>query len=322
MKVIIFIAAMAAMTLVSCSENEEIDQSSSNNAIGFGTYTTGLRASVVDMPRLQQYGFVVNGYSTGVNDIDNTATSNFMNQVAVTYSGGSWSYSPSLNWPGLIGSTYGKVSFYAWSPSNPTYVVSSTGIPTLTVHVYDSTFGMNDLVVSKQENRDAQWAAENNNVVTFTFGHIFSKIGFTASKASTSEIVVDSATYSFDLTHTNAIYSDGVYSFQTNGWSSLSGFHGNDNLTDHYGLATTPTTLTSTAQIINDTDRYLFFIPQQVSAGALFVHIYYTVDGAPFDKVVTIPTTLWQIGKQYTYNFIIGDTSITFDTTVVSTWEN
>lgn len=116
-KFVMGIAAMAALTLVSCSSDDLdsfSDNSSKNEAISFDGYlgrsavaVNGTRGSVETAKTLKTNGFGVFSKYNGT-----ASFPNFENQK-VTYSetNKKWTYSPLKFWP-----TQGDIDFYAYAP--------------------------------------------------------------------------------------------------------------------------------------------------------------------------------------------------------------
>ena len=101
------IAAMAALTLVSCSSDDLdsfSDNSSKNEAISFDGYlgrsavaVNGTRGSEVKIGNLQTDGFGVFGYHNTTEHSSETEQSfnaNLFNNQQVTYKNSKWTYSP------------------------------------------------------------------------------------------------------------------------------------------------------------------------------------------------------------------------------------
>ena len=100
-KFVMSIAAMAALTLVSCS-SDDLDSfsgdSSKNEAISFDGYlgrsavaVNGTRGSEVKIGNLQTDGFGVFGYH---NTTEQSFNANLFNNQQVTYKNSKWTYSP------------------------------------------------------------------------------------------------------------------------------------------------------------------------------------------------------------------------------------
>lgn len=125
------IAAMAALTLVSCSSddlNSLSDNSSKNEAISFDGYlgrsavaVNGSRGSVLDLNALKgtdsdKKGFGVFGYYNTTDHSsspDQSFEANLFNNEHVTCLNGAadWSYTPLKYWP-----AQGHIDFYAYAP--------------------------------------------------------------------------------------------------------------------------------------------------------------------------------------------------------------
>lgn len=114
-KFVMGIAAMAALTLVSCSSDDLdsfSDNSSKNEAISFDGYlgrsavaVNGTRGSEETKETLKTKGFGVFSKYNG-----SASFPDFDNQK-VTYSGSKWTYTPLKFWP-----TVGQINFYAYAP--------------------------------------------------------------------------------------------------------------------------------------------------------------------------------------------------------------
>ena len=121
------IAAMAALTLVSCSSddlNSISVNSSKNEAISFDGYwgrsavaVNGSRGSVLDVTALQNSteGFGVFGHYKEANGKE--FGSDLFNNQQVTYKASAWTYSPLKFWP-----TQGHIDFLAYAPYDSKYV--------------------------------------------------------------------------------------------------------------------------------------------------------------------------------------------------------
>lgn len=122
-KFVMGIAAMAALTLVSCS-SDDLDSfsgdSSKNEAISFDGYlgrsavaVNGTRGSVKTIDNLQTNGFGVFGYhnSSATHSATESFEANLFNKQLVTYKNSKWTYSPLKFWP-----VQGHIDFLAYAP--------------------------------------------------------------------------------------------------------------------------------------------------------------------------------------------------------------
>ena len=118
-KFVMGIAAMAALTLVSCSSDDLdsfSDNSSKNEAISFDGYlgrsavaVNGTRGSEETVTTLKKNGFGV--FSKYTPTAGEASFPDFANQQ-VTYKYSKWTYSPIKYWP----TTAGHIDFYAYAP--------------------------------------------------------------------------------------------------------------------------------------------------------------------------------------------------------------
>lgn len=193
-------AAIAALTSVGCTQEEELladsgfnSEATDGDAVAFGTYLAGApesRAAVMDLPALKEKGFGVFGYYTETEDYNITTPNhqpNFMYNQEVTWKGddeegGMWQYSPVKYWPN---NPTEKVSFFAYAPYTNTF--GATGITAITSN---TTAGDPKLSFKMDENIDNQvdLLYSNNAMdirkqgiaekVNFRFKHALSRIGF------------------------------------------------------------------------------------------------------------------------------------------------
>lgn len=181
-KFFIGIAAMAALTLVSCSSDDLdslSDNSSKNEAISFDGYlgrsavaVNGTRGSVETKETLRTKGFGVFGkYDAGDNK---TFDSNFFVNQKVTCSNSKWTYTPLKYWP-----TQGQINFYAYAPHKEGQTLKEN------TNTFDFT------VEPKAANQiDLLWANATGQIKTsfegttkekvkFLFKHALSRLGYT-----------------------------------------------------------------------------------------------------------------------------------------------
>lgn len=327
------IAAMAALTLVSCSSddlNSLSDNSSKNEAISFDGYlgrsavsVNGSRGSELTKDALQNSdeGFGVFGnYSS-----EGTTTAygeNLFKNEQVKYSTSStstntnWTYTNTKYWP-----TEGHIDFLAYAPFDNSKTLSGTKI---------------DFTVSPTvtEQKDLLWANAANktmadNPVKFTFNHALAKIGYSLKqKEAYSKTIIK-------VTSIKLVGSDNTGVFYAKGTVDLSKANKDESLWTPDDKATKLSfdwftggkELTNDAAS-NDANNNLFVIPQDFSATAtdkLFVVVEYTVQTAGtavlYNKVTKPIITKFDQGKAYMINLTIGLTPIEFDVDVVTDWD-
>lgn len=324
------IAAMAALTLVSCSSDDLdslSDNASKNEAISFDGYlgrsavaVNGSRGSVLDVTALQNSteGFGVFGHYKEA-DGQQFGHDLFNNQQ-VTYKTSAWTYSPLKFWP-----TQGHIDFLAYAPYDSKYVnkVSSDN--------QKIDFTVNSTI---KDQKDLLWAnnavnqTKNNisgtgNKVTFHFKHALSRLGYSVKlygdytsnnvKFTLKEITLtgsDPKSTTASTTPAKAFYTDGTIDLSTGNWDKHSEGAVKQDFNKWFSGTQDVTSATESAPYKNPTSDYLFVIPQNFSEkigeaenpDKLYVIVKYTITytdgGAP-----EITNTVY---KQITPNFLQG----------------
>jgi hypothetical protein len=349
MKKMIFLssAALAALVMTSCSQEDGIDTPDSEEAISFSVFTDRQsRASETNITALQSTGLKVIGYSTGTTPwasftITDTQQDLFMGSIDaskhyvpmdVTYSSGAWTYSPIKFWP----STGKKLTFFAYnnvgSGTSLLFHAKTEG-PLLYVTQSDDVGDQNDLVVTQLIDKTA---SSNNGQVNFTFRHVLSKIGFKAktstdvSSAGITSVVIDSIKVKYKAStinrsgyyhYTNQDNTIGSWTFLNPSTHATPAVNKPLNLSG-VSLALDGTTLTQ----INDDDKFLMLIPQAIAKGTLLIDISYTISiGADSYNVALTDVELEAIGTmaantQYIYNLSLSSNAVFFDGISVAAW--
>lgn len=340
------IAAMAALTLVSCSSddlNSLSDNSSKNEAISFDGYcgrsavaVNGSRGSVVDIKALQESteGFGVFGnYSSTAEGTPAYGNSLFNNQQ-VTYdkTKSKWTYSPLRFWP-----TQGHIDFLAYAPYDRQYdnIVTKDN-QKLTFIVNSIIENQKDLLYANAVGQTKGSISSTGNKVKFQFAHALSKLGY---KVKLSGDYSSNAT--FNLTKiTLAGSPNGVTkAFYTSGKIDLSKANTASDLwsgyaTDRQNFDWFSGTSTVTGTVLKHPNEnraenkdYLFVIPQKFKAGTdkLYVIVTYTITYKNDTQNPITNTVYKQLsndfepGKAYMINLTLG-LPIEFDATVTD-WE-
>ena len=338
-KFVMSIAAMAALTLVSCSSDDLdsfSDNSSKNEAISFDGYlgrsavaVNGTRGSEETVSTLKTNGFGVFGTYTPT---DGQASNLFDNQK-VTYSTSTppteskWTYSPLKFWP-----ANGKIDFFAYAPyDKSTKLTEGSKIKDFTV----------DEDIAKQ--KDLLWTNDMNHQITgnittakekvkFQFHHALSRLGYTVTLSG--DYSTSGATFTVNKI-TLAGSSDGTSkkAFYKKGTIDLSKIVTKDNTEQNKkdlsktntetGLWTAETSdkqnfdLVSSDQPLNLTGiksdkNYLFVIPQDFTgADELYVYVEYTINyggttGSVTNKVYKQIKKHFLQGNAYMLNLTLG----------------
>ena len=323
------IAAMAALTLVSCSSddlNSLSDNSSKNEAISFDGYlgrsavsVNGTRGSVLDNNTLPAKGFGVFGNYSSTETV--TFGTNLFNNVKVTgetsTGGTTWTYEHKKYWP-----TEGHIDFLAYAPYADKTLKNTTCID---FTVAKNAAEQEDLLWAKAE-KQTKTNQSGGNKVKFTFNHALSRLGYSVKlKDAYSEatITLKKITLAGSADEaTKAFYKEGTIDLSKEDkaaklWTpsttadkqNFTWFSGNQKLTD---------------KVANNTE-YLFVIPQDFSqktsgADELYVIVEYTIQTGTTalmtSKVYQKIDKNFEQGKAYTINLTIGLTPIEFDAAV------
>ena len=328
-KIFMGIAAMAALTLVSCSSddlNSLSDNSSKNETISFDGYlgrsavaVNGSRGSELNLPALkgENGGFGVFGNYSSKGNTTTYGENLFKNQK-VTYStdDAKWTYTPVKYW-----SPAGHIDFLAYAPYDSNQKLKESS---------KLDFNVNSTITAQ---KDLLWANATNQTktdqpVTFTFKHALAKIGYSvktstdAAKGTTITLNQITLAGSNDGTK-GAFYSAGTIDLSktssTDLWTNL-----NSDTKLKFDWVSSNKNLSS-KETKNDETEYLFVIPQDFSknetgADELYVVVKYTIS---YSDQTTMETTVYQRlkqkfdqGKAYTINLTIGLTPIEFNAEV------
>lgn len=348
------IAAMAALTLVSCSSddlNSLSDNSSKNEAISFDGYwgrsavsVNGSRGSELDKTALQNSteGFGVFGNYKKADGQEFGA--NLFNNQQVKYSStdNKWAYENTKYWP-----TEGHIDFLAYAPyvENPKFNGSSS----INFTVENKVADQKDLLYAKA---DGQTMANNSgtNKVKFQFKHALSRLGYsvklkgTCSSDATITLkkitLAGSAPEPTTGTTTEsakAFYTNGTIDLSTGIWEKHSAGAGKQDFINWFSGTQDVTSASESKPYKNPTSDYLFVIPQNFSekiedAGLqkenpdkLYVIVEYDIHYKDIDKTITNKvykqlTQEFEQDKAYTINLTLGLTPIEFDVTTVEGW--
>ena len=331
-KIFMSIAAVAALTLVSCSSddlNSLSDNSSKNEAISFDGYlgrsavsVNGSRGSVETKDQLKTDGFGV--FGNYKKDEGTEFGFNWFDNVKVTYSSTDtkWTYSPVQYWL-----PQGHIDFLAYAPYDSKYNNQVTKDNQKLEFTVSSTITtQKDLLWANAKGQTKANIANTDNKVKFQFAHALSRLGYTVKLKeaySDATITLNKITLAGSEDGTKeAFYTGGTIDLSKA--NNASGLWTSSGTKQKFDWVSSDQKLATTDYKNPDAD-YLFVIPQNFSASAtdkLYVIVEYTIEGY---KGVTTPmkNTVYQKleqefkqGKAYTINLTIGLTPIEFDADV------
>lgn len=352
-KIVIGIAAMAALTLVSCSSDDLdslSDNSSKNEAISFDGYlgrsavaVNGTRGSEVKIGNLQTDGFGVFGKYTSTDG--QTSDANFFKNQKVTYSTteSKWTYSPLKFWP-----SDGHIDFLAYAPYvNGTELTAGSKINNFIVSGVITA--QKDLLWTNATSQINADVTSSKKKVNFQFHHALSRLGYTVNLTGDySSNPENKATFTLKNI-TLAGSPDGAKgAFYTSGTIDLSKSNKDANLWSgqtgkqkfDWSSVEKPVTYVNptdhTKKPVSNLDtEYLFVIPQDFSqtkteenpnVDELYVIVEYTIhyqDGKEqTNKVYKQIKRHFLQGKAYNLNLTLGlPIEFDVDVTGVDGWE-
>ena len=338
-KIFMGIAAVAALTLVSCSSddlNSLSDNSSKNEAISFDGYlgrsavaVNGSRGSVLEIADLKKlkdgFGVFGNYNATGGQNFG----SNLFDNQPVAYKTSAWTYSPLRYWP-----TEGHIDFLAYAPYDVNTALNTTleGNMTSCINftVENTVAKQKDLLWANAENKTKDNIFGTENKVKFQFAHALSRLGYSIKLKdaySDATITLKKITLAGSADEaTKAFYKEGTIDLSKEDkaaklWTpsttadkqNFTWFSGDQKLTD---------------KVANNTE-YLFVIPQDFSqktsgADELYVIVEYTIQTGTTalmtSKVYQKIDKNFEQGKAYMINLTIGLTPIDFNADV-TVWD-
>lgn len=337
-KFVMGIAAMAALTLVSCSSDDLdsfSDNSSKNEAISFDGYlgrsavaVNGTRGSVETVTNLQTDGFGVFGnYSK---DATTAYGNNLFENQQVTYDksatpAAKWTYSPLKFWP-----SDGHIDFLAYAPyDKSTTLTGGSKIENFTVS--KTIADQKDLLWTNATSQITADVTSSKKKVNFQFHHALSRLGYTVNLtgdySSNSENKATFTLKKITLAGSSdgkngAFYESGTIDLSTQNnkeglWSNQTGKQKFD-----WSSVDKPVTYVNPTEkkpVSNLDTEYLFVIPQDFSqtkteenpnVDELYVIVEYTIhyqDGKEqTNKVYKQIKRHFLQGKAYNLNLTLG----------------
>lgn len=332
-----FIATAVLLGLVaaSCSKNDVSENTSPENAIGFGTYSlqskanTGLFVDGTTNPNIPNgkaigvYGYVHD--NTTWTATYATAAPNIFNNVAVTSTstdGTTFSYSPSRYWPS---NTTTLISFYAYYPQNGTGITPTvtTGMGSYAFETQALAANQVDFLVSDLEaNQSKTNGNPSDGSVDLKFHHMLCQVKATAD--ASTELKGNSGFKSCTVTKIEIVgvdskgtltpaNTDGVAANTTFSWSSqntVATYTAGDPANKANILLLMPQTLPSTAKI-------------RVTYDIVFNYGNGDITYSNNVKEATLPTAAvlsWEKNKIYNYTIAVNLDRIEF-TSSVTAWD-
>ena len=309
----ILLAAVAALAIVGCSQNEEIEKAGEKAEINFGTVVkAGTKAAITETDNFAT--FTVRAYKTEDKMVAAPALSSvFMNDLLVerTLPNTEWTHTGTFYWP-----LSGYVQFFATSPKQALKV--TTGYPT-----FDYTIATADKQVDLVAANVID-AEKTKSAVDLAFQHLLTQINFS--------IKGDTKDFTYTVTKLELKGAKDKSTFTFNG-SEIIGSWGTPEISaadvsyvyDKASLSVTPVTADPDKETAFEaTGNALFMLMPQTLEG---VTLEITYSAAPmsdltaktFDGVKTVNLTgTWGMGKsiRYTLKLTSDAADITFNPSV------
>lgn len=295
MKKILFVA-LAAATMMSCTENEVIENAGNKKVVKFGTAVSSTtRAAITDITALQASGFTVYAYNTG-KDIAGTGLLNkvFMDNLAVSYSAPDWSFTGTYYWP-----LSDNIQFFAYAKdADATYnVAADATYPTIDYTIAADPAQQKDFVVAEAVNQTS-----SDNTVSLKFNHVLTQVNFSVKGDD------ENLTYKIASLKIEGVANTGTYSYGTDKWTAT-GTAG----TYTYPIATGASVTGTTAVKLDQDNGALMLMPQTLTAAAKINITYSVYNGNdPVAAEITAPVTLsnttaWEPGKKIRYTLTLAN---------------
>ena len=302
----ILLAAVAALAIVGCSQNEEIENVGQKTKIDVTTAVKGTtRAAVTNNDTFT--AFTVSGYT--VVDIANSGLGTAYMNEDYTGKKGNWTTTgDDVYWP-----LNEKMEFFAYPTTlKANFQVPPTGYPTLSYTIGDNATAQTDLVVAHK----SVSSVPTDGKLILTFKHLLTRINFsykpennayayTVSSITIKGVEGGNATYTFDAD-------------DKGNWSA-----GSDKNVDYvYPVLANPTAGDDGVYALDTDNGSLMLLPQSVASKTISVTYKTVKDGHTYfddTKVVTLGADAnWGIGQaiRYTLTLPVGATKMTVDTDV------
>lgn len=296
-------AAMAALAITSCSQNEELEAPSQSSEINFTPVVSkSTRAVITENAHFNE--FTAYGYAHD-EVFDGTFTTTVMDG-GIFKKADNWATTGHYYWP-----TSGFVSFFAYAGATvnkSNYVATSVvgSRPTLTYTVLSDITKQEDLVVAQKTGQQKQ------NEVALTFKHALTQVYFKV-KGTDSNV-----TYDVSLIAIKGAFKTGTFTYGTVPETSIGSWGNLAGISDTYSFDPAITGLQGEgdATILNDASTQVLMLMPQELDDKVTVEVTYTAvkegveihsDSAP--TVIKL-TGDWNAGQKLAYTLTLSGDAI------------
>lgn len=298
----ILLTAVAALAIVGCTQNEEIENIGQKAEVNFGTIVSKTtRAAITKIEELQTSGFIVYAYNTSdvITNAETKLGDAFMSGVKVTYPSNAWSVDGTYYWPYT-----GKVQFFAYAKDDNATgykVETDAQYPTLQYTIEKDAAAQNDFVVAKMTDQTKK------ETIQLTFTHALTQVNFSVKGAG-------DLTYKVTAIGITGVANTGTYSFEDNTWVAT-GTAGSYS----YPIASGASVTGQTAVPLDQANNTLMLMPQTMSSTAnitLSYDVYkgdVQVDAVSNTTISLENTSAWEAGKKVRYTLTLSNTAATVE---------
>lgn len=299
MKKVMF-AAMAALAITSCSQNEEMDAPSQKVEVGFNS-VVGKATRATAMENANFADFKVYAYNTGeteIKDVTKLDTKVFMPGVSVTKPAAEWIIGGTYYWP-----LTDNIQFFAYSPEASTTVAdyaATAQYPTFDYTV-KAVADQEDLLAASATDRTKENAVDG---VSLTFKHLLTQINFSAKGTTTGY------TYTVSKIEITGVNSKSTFTFD--GKETVGSWAVATTPVASYEYAGNYSVITGAVEAkFGTADNALMLMPQTLPTGAKIV-VSYKVNNGSFDIFegtgeVSIKDLVWAAGSKTRYTLTLKD---------------
>lgn len=328
MKKKVLFAALSALALTACVDDETIEMNPGNALVFRASTENSTRSTIATSNSLN--GFNVWAYHQ--NGADPNVTTEYMVEQEVTKNdNGQWTYNPTRFWP-----ESGTIDFYSVSPTDVTTSITEDAQKIEDYTVNADISQQADLLYAVNKGCSKETNGETG--VQLNFRHALSQIVFKAKNTNTAlEVdiqsvkvtnVISKGTFTYPTLTTTPQLTGTDNDTETDGtWGKWT--LGSD-LTTYTAGVTEKTSITSTAvDLTTAGSGELLLLPQTLTAwnpskgaagsGSRFLISCKVWNVSGDDKILLWPNTdtysevavpisaTWKQGKKYTYTFVFGD---------------
>lgn len=308
----ILLMALAAATMVGCSQNEEVENAAKKAEINFGTVVkVGTKAVVTTTDNLET--FTTSGYKTEAKMAIGTALTSanaLKENLKVDKIGDVWTFTGPLYWPAT-----GYVQFFATSPAQ-TLTLQETDYPTITSYTVGAIDTQVDLIAANTIDQ-----TKTTSEVIFAFQHLLTQVNFSIK----GDLV--GCTYEVTKLELEGVKNKATFTF--NGTSNVGSWSTPEATTGSYvwtGNVTLTPTSVDDSKAIEASGALFMLMPQSLSGATLKITYSATPTGvseATFSGEKSIALTeTWGKGKniRYTLKLSSDATSVEFGKPSVGPW--